>query len=139
MFKFVLIAAFFVVSSVVADDATATVVVQEQDIKEDGSYAYTYETSNGIKASQSSPDGINAVGEYSFTAPDGVLYSVQYAANEAGFVPQAAHLPVAPADLPAPDHVIDTLMKIRANPPSDPEFNLAALDAEIARLRATQG
>jgi hypothetical protein len=138
MLKYLLIASIVALAAA-ADDSTAEILVQEQDIMDDGSYAYRFETSNGIKASQSSADGINSQGGYTFIAPDGVTYDIQYVANEGGFQPQGAHLPVAPADLPAPNHVIETLMKIRANPPSDPEFNLVALDAEIARLQATQG
>ncbi|XP_052872845.1 cuticle protein CP14.6-like [Anopheles cruzii] len=117
-------------------DAEATVVVQDQIINEDGSYAYNYETSNGIKARQTSDNGVNANGEYSFTAPDGAQYSVKYVADELGFHPEGDHLPVEP---PAPEHVIKLLEDLRASPPSDPEFNLASLEATLARLRANQG
>lgn len=117
-------------------DAEATVVAQDQIINEGGSYAYNYETSNGIKARQTSDNGVSANGEYSFLAPDGTSYSVVYVADENGFQPQGAHLPTEP---PAPEHVIKLLEDLRANPPSDPEFDLASLDATLARLRATQG
>ncbi|XP_050096218.1 cuticle protein CP14.6-like [Anopheles aquasalis] len=117
-------------------DADATVVAQDQIINEGGSYAYNFETSNGIKARQASDNGVNANGEFSFLAPDGTQYSIVYVADENGFQPQGAHLPVEP---PAPDHVIKQLEDIRANPPNTPEFSLAALDATLARLRATQG
>ncbi|KFB36071.1 AGAP006095-PA-like protein [Anopheles sinensis] len=117
-------------------DAEATVVAQEQIINEGGSYAYNYETSNGIKARQSSDNGVSAAGEYSFVGPDGASYSVVYVADENGFQPQGAHLPVEPA---APEHVIKLLEDLRANPPKDPEFSLASLEATLARLRATQG
>uniref|UniRef100_A0A182J1C5 Uncharacterized protein n=1 Tax=Anopheles atroparvus TaxID=41427 RepID=A0A182J1C5_ANOAO len=117
-------------------DAEATVVTQDQIINEGGSYAYNYETSNGIKARQTSDNGVSAAGEYSFLAPDGTTYSIVYVANENGFQPQGAHLPVEPE---TPEHVIKQLEDIRANPPSDPEFSLASLDATLARLRATKG
>ncbi|XP_021696837.1 cuticle protein CP14.6-like [Aedes aegypti] len=116
------------------DDASATIVAQEQIINGDGSYAYNFETSNGIRANQRSENGINANGEYSYVAPDGVEYRVTYVADEAGFQPMGAHLPVEP---PAPEHVIKMLEDLRAA--NNPEFDIANLDATIARLKATQG
>nr|XP_029725825.1 cuticle protein CP14.6-like [Aedes albopictus] len=116
-----------------SDDASATILNQEQIINGDGSYAYSFETSNGIRANQRSDNGINANGEYSYVAPDGVEYRVTYVADEAGFQPMGAHLPVEP---PAPDHVIKMLEDLRAA--NNPEFDLASLDATLARLKATQ-
>ncbi|XP_065084374.1 cuticle protein AMP1A-like [Ochlerotatus camptorhynchus] len=115
-------------------DADATVHTQDQIINGDGSYAYNYETSNGIRANQRSDNGIDANGEFSFVAPDGVEYRVTYVADESGFQPQGAHLPVEP---PAPDHVIRMLEDLRAA--NNPDFDIGNLDATIARLKATQG
>ncbi|XP_065088106.1 cuticle protein CP14.6-like [Ochlerotatus camptorhynchus] len=115
-------------------DATATIEAQDQIINGDGSYAYNFETSNGIRAYQRSDNGINANGEFSYVAPDGAEYRVTYVADENGFQPQGAHLPVEP---PAPEHVIKMLEDLRAA--NNPDFDIASLDATIARLRATQG
>ena len=41
--------------------------------------------------------GIAAQGSYSYTAPDGKVYTVTWVADENGYQPSAAHLPVAPA------------------------------------------
>uniref|UniRef100_A0A182LYB1 Fibrinogen C-terminal domain-containing protein n=1 Tax=Anopheles culicifacies TaxID=139723 RepID=A0A182LYB1_9DIPT len=117
-------------------ESQAVILAQEHNHDPSGAYNYRYETSNGIAAQQTSYDGANAAGEYSYTGPDGVLYRVAYNADTYGFQPQGAHLPVEP---PVPDHVLKSLEEIRANPPRDPEFNLAALDAQLARLRATLG
>ncbi|XP_058059750.1 endocuticle structural glycoprotein ABD-4-like [Anopheles bellator] len=117
-------------------ESQAVILAQDYNHDPSGAYNYRYETSNGISAQQTSYDGANAAGEYSYTGPDGVLYRVAYNADSYGFQPQGAHLPVEP---PVPDHVLKSLEEIRANPPRDPEFNLAALDAQIARLRATLG
>uniref|UniRef100_A0A182FES9 Uncharacterized protein n=1 Tax=Anopheles albimanus TaxID=7167 RepID=A0A182FES9_ANOAL len=125
------------ISPLAGTESQAVILAQEYNHDPSGAYNYRYETSNGIAAQQSSYDGANAAGEYSYTGPDGVLYRVAYNADSAyGFQPQGAHLPVEP---PVPDHVLKSLEQIRASPPRDPEFNLAALDAQIARLRATLG
>ncbi|XP_055611757.1 cuticle protein CP14.6-like [Uranotaenia lowii] len=117
-------------------ESQAVILSQDQNLDPSGAYNYRYETSNGISAQQSSFDGANAAGEYSYTGTDGNLYRVVYTADTQGFQAQGNHLPVEP---PVPDHVLKGLEDIRRSPPRDPEFNLAALDATIARLRATLG
>ncbi|XP_058054055.1 cuticle protein CP14.6-like [Anopheles bellator] len=129
----------FVVAAVVAvaaaqnpQDAQAQVLVSDSAVNPDGSYNYRYETSNGIQAQESGVGGQTAQGSYSYTGDDGVQYQVTYVADQNGFQPQGAHLPV---EGPAPEHVLKTLQLIRANPPrDDPNFSLDALDAAIARL-----
>ncbi|XP_013187361.1 flexible cuticle protein 12 [Amyelois transitella] len=104
---------FFVVAMLVAaalaapqrgPDADAQVLRYESDnIGVDG-YNYGFETSNGIsqqeqgqlKNAGSENEAISVRGQYSYTGPDGVVYSVTYVADENGFQPQGAHLPVAP-------------------------------------------
>ncbi|KXJ76282.1 hypothetical protein RP20_CCG009968 [Aedes albopictus] len=117
-------------------ESQAVILSQDQNLEPNGAYSYRYETSNGISAQQTSYDGANGAGEYSYTGPDGVKYRVAYTADTYGFQPQGAHLPVEP---PVPDHVLKGLEDIRRSPPKDPGFNLAALDATIARLRNTLG
>lgn len=73
-----------------------------ENIGVDG-YNYAYETSNGIAAQEqaqlqnpgSENEAIAARGSYSYTGPDGVVYSVSYTADENGFQPSGAHLPQA--------------------------------------------
>ncbi|XP_065082118.1 cuticle protein CP14.6-like [Ochlerotatus camptorhynchus] len=132
MFKLVVISAVLALAAAQNPDAEAQVLTQDSVVNPDGSYQYRYETSNGIAAQESGVGGQTATGSYSYTGPDGVLYTVNYVADENGFQPQGAHLPV---DLPAPEHVLRTLEQIRANPPQDdPNFSLDALNAAIARL-----
>ncbi|XP_027239183.2 cuticle protein CP14.6-like isoform X1 [Penaeus vannamei] len=69
--------------------------------EEDGTYNFDFEAANGIRFSQAgSPDGdedaVIKAGEYSYTAPDGTEIHLTYVADENGFQPQGAHLPVAP-------------------------------------------
>ncbi|KAI5633477.1 insect cuticle protein domain-containing protein [Phthorimaea operculella] len=85
-------------------DADAQVLRYESDnIGVDG-YKFAVETSNGISQQEqgqlvnagSENEAIAVRGQYSYTGPDGVVYSVTYVADENGFQPQGAHLPVAP-------------------------------------------
>lgn len=72
----------------------------ENENNGDGSYKYSYETENGIKAEEQgelknkgTDNEIQSVrGSYSYTGPDGVLYSVNYIADENGFQPQVSRL-----------------------------------------------
>lgn len=70
----------------------------------DGSYRFDYATGNGI---QHKEEGYNrkigpelgeqiVSGGYSYTGPDGKLYSIQYKADAGGFQPVGDHLPTPP-------------------------------------------
>lgn len=95
---------------------------QAQDISPEGSYNYAYETENGIAVSeQGSPQPLGekgepvvvAQGQFQYTAPDGTPIAVQYSADETGFHPQGAHLPVAP---PVPEQIQRAIDYILAHP-----------------------
>ncbi|KFB44538.1 pupal cuticle protein 78E, putative [Anopheles sinensis] len=130
------IAALAAVAVAQNPDADAQVVNSDSVVNPDGSYAWNYETSNGIRAQEEGVGGQSASGSASWTDRDGTPIQLTYVANEGGFQPQGAHLP---REGPVPDHVLKTLEFIRANPPKDdPNFNIQALEAEIARLQALQ-
>ncbi|XP_057666746.1 pupal cuticle protein 20-like [Diorhabda carinulata] len=84
----------------------------------DGSYKWSYETGNGIKAQEEGElkpggeEGIqSAVGSYSYTAPDGTEIKLEYTADENGFVPVGDHLPTPP---PIPPEIQKALDQIAA-------------------------
>nr|CAD7568344.1 unnamed protein product [Timema californicum] len=92
---------FFVVALAVVTampqklDEPIPIVKQSSNISPEGAYEYSYETGNGIAADETGvlhkaanpEDGsvVVAEGRYSWTAPDGKLYSVTYKADENGF------------------------------------------------------
>ncbi|XP_063587520.1 endocuticle structural glycoprotein ABD-4-like [Penaeus indicus] len=92
-------------------------ILRDDRVHEEGRYSFDIETGNGIRASEAgAPDGpegaVVAAGGYSYTAPDGSLIEIQYVADENGFQPQGAHLPVAPAfPHPIPQFVLDQIAK----------------------------
>ena len=98
------------------------IVRQAQDISPEGSYQYSYETANGIQASENGAAqavgpkgelGVVAQGQFQYTAPDGTPITVSYTADQNGFQPQGAHLPVAPA---IPEQIQKALDFIKAHP-----------------------
>ncbi|NP_001166266.1 cuticular protein RR-1 family member 22 precursor [Nasonia vitripennis] len=95
----------------------------EQNI--DGSYAFSYDTENGISvAEQGRPvnkgQQVEVVqGQYSYTAPDGTPILVSYVADENGFQARGAHLPTPP---PIPLAIQRALAYNAAHPEEDNDY-----------------
>lgn len=79
-------------------------------------FFFSFETENHISQQESgrvSGGGaeapVVAQGSYSFVAPDGQAYTVNYVADENGFQPQGAHIPTAP---PVPEEILKVSARI---------------------------
>ncbi|XP_013113602.1 pupal cuticle protein Edg-78E [Stomoxys calcitrans] len=94
-------------------DAAAQTRSFSSDIKEDGSYQYQYDTTNGIAAQENGVGGYYASGSSAYYAPDGQLITLTYTADENGFHPAGEHLPTPP---PVPVAILKALEYIRTHP-----------------------
>ncbi|XP_067645819.1 larval cuticle protein 65Ag1-like [Eurosta solidaginis] len=102
--KFVIV---FVALFALAIAAAAYPQVQIIELKSDVEpehYSYALKTSDGTEKQEegtlvnvgAKDEHISARGSFSFNGDDGQTYTVNYIADENGFQPQGAHLPVAP-------------------------------------------
>ncbi|XP_013144020.1 PREDICTED: cuticle protein CP14.6-like [Papilio polytes] len=125
------IALFALVAVVVADvpfvrspEADAPIISQDADVFPD-QYQYKYETGNGISASETGvlknagreDEALQVEGQNRYTAPDGSVIVVTYIANENGYQPQGAHLPVAPEPEPIPEYILRSIEYNRLHAP----------------------
>ncbi|KAI8118269.1 Pupal cuticle protein Edg-78E [Lucilia cuprina] len=94
-------------------DAAAETRSFSNDLKEDGSYQYQFDTTNGIAAQESGVGGYYASGSSAYYAPDGQLITLSYTADENGFHPSGDHLPTPP---PIPAAILKALDYIRTHP-----------------------
>uniref|UniRef100_A0A1I8N591 Cuticle protein n=2 Tax=Musca domestica TaxID=7370 RepID=A0A1I8N591_MUSDO len=102
--KFIIVfVALFALALAAPAPAEVEVLKNESDVGPE-SFQYAYATSDGQEAEAqgqlknvgSEDEAIVVKGSYSFVADDGQTYTVNYVADENGFQPQGAHLPVAP-------------------------------------------
>lgn len=84
-----------------------------QDNNPDGTYAFSYETSNGIAGQESGVGGVSATGEAKWVADDGTPIQFSYVANEGGFQPTGDHIPQAPP------HIARLIEWLEAHPSDD--------------------
>lgn len=68
----------------------------KQNNDPDGTYQYSYETSNGIYARASGVGGESEEGEVKYVAADGTPIEFTYTADEGGFKPVGDHIPQEP-------------------------------------------
>ena len=75
-------------------------------------------------------------GSYSFTGLDGLLYIVDWYADETGFHPSAPHLPVAP-EIPFPEQAAAVAAQIKFAAENPEPFN--SNDIDIRSFQSTVG
>ncbi|KAJ8983216.1 hypothetical protein NQ317_016437 [Molorchus minor] len=78
-------------------------------------FLFSFETENRITQQETGQlrgaaegEAVAAQGSYSYTGPDGQIYTVNYIADENGFQPQGAHLPTAP---PVPEEILKLVQR----------------------------
>ncbi|XP_067645821.1 larval cuticle protein 65Ag1-like [Eurosta solidaginis] len=103
--KFVIIfVALFSLAYAAPTDPAVEIVELKSEVEPER-YSYSLKTSDGTEKQEegtllnvgAEDEHISARGSFSFVADDGQTYTVNYIADENGFQPQGAHLPVLPA------------------------------------------
>lgn len=109
-----------------ADDVIPIVSQSQEGPNPDGSYKWSYEAGNGIKAQEeghledagSENEAMKAEGGFSYSSDDGQPISLTYTADKNGFQPVGAHLPTTPE---IPPLIQKALEWIAAHPSKDDE------------------
>lgn len=69
------------------DESEAEILYHEQIIEDDGSYRYSFGTSNGIEVKAEGNPENEVSGSYEYPGADGVLVKVEYNAGINGYIP----------------------------------------------------
>ncbi|KAL5293254.1 hypothetical protein ACFFRR_011800 [Megaselia abdita] len=101
--KFVIVLACLAAVAFAAPAEEVQILRSESEVGPE-SFQYNFETSDGnkqeaqgqLKNAGTEQEAISVTGSFSYVADDGQTYTVNYVADENGFQPQGAHLPVAP-------------------------------------------
>ncbi|GBP11381.1 Larval cuticle protein LCP-17 [Eumeta japonica] len=103
-------------------DASAAILSNQFDIGPDGSYTWSFDTSNGISEKEqgqlknAGSDNEEEVvkGSASWTAPNGEKIVLEYEADANGYRAQGSHIPTPP---PIPEEIARALKHLKDNPP----------------------
>ncbi|KAL0839013.1 hypothetical protein ABMA28_017010 [Loxostege sticticalis] len=106
------------------DETGAEVLRSNSDQTPDGSFQYSFETSNGIAAQveghvkELGKDelALQVTGSNQFLSPEGEKFELTYVADETGYHPQGAHLPTPPPAEPIPEYIQKALKYIEEHP-----------------------
>lgn len=109
---------------VLTKEGGAQIVDMAFDMDEPGRYLYHFKTNNGIAMMEQAAlekDAGKVQGAYEWTSPEGQNFKLEYVADEFGFHPVAAHLPVAPE---VPVAIQRSLQWNAAHPEEDKEADM---------------
>ncbi|XP_059612692.1 pupal cuticle protein Edg-78E-like [Phlebotomus argentipes] len=113
MFKLFVFCALIVAITADHIDRDARVLDQRSEVNPDGTYQYSYQTSNGIAVQENGVGGHLSQGVAQWYTPEGTPITLQWRADENGYQPSGDHLPTPP---PVPSHVLRALEWIRTHP-----------------------
>lgn len=69
------------------DESDAQILYHDQNIEPDGSYRYSFGTSNGIEVKAEGNPENEVIGSYEYPGADGVLVKVEYKSGINGYIP----------------------------------------------------
>ena len=67
------------------------------EVNADGSYKYSYQTDDGVLATEEGIGGVKVQGKFAYTSPEGTPIEISYTADENGYQPVGASVPLVPA------------------------------------------
>lgn len=95
---------------VVVGDEVPAITNFYNELNDDGSFRFGYDTSNNIYVREQGIGGKGSSGSLAYYAPDGTPIQLTWTADENGFRPQGAHLPTPP---PVPKTIMSALDYLR--------------------------
>lgn len=95
-----------------SDESHAVEVLREDDVRPDG-FSTKSETDNHIVDNREGDKDGNIHGSYSWISPEGEKIEITYVADEHGYQPSGAAIPVAPE---IPKEILKSLEWIQAHP-----------------------
>jgi len=115
-----------------SNDKDMRTIRNEQEIKDDGSYHYAYETENGIVGEESGVGGVAVKGSSSYISPEGIEIKTTYVADETGYHAVGDHIPKTP------DYILRALEYIRTHPyKTNKEYEDGAKKATTNQYKAS--
>ena len=90
-------------------------------VNEDGSYNWQFETDNEIYQQEAGVGGVIAQGTVQYFSKDGPAIHLTYVADHNGYQPQGDHLPTPP---PTPEYILRALAYLKKHAPKRADESL---------------
>ena len=108
----------------------------------DGTYKYGFDTVGGTYEQAMAKTPGRLTGEFGYKDPTGADIKLKYTADDRGFIPSGAHLPVAPEvpDVPSVPAVPDVAAPVAPSVYAAPEATpVAPVVYEVANIASSSG